>query len=81
MDRITESDLMAEIDAALVTQGNSHHLRVMFTPEQDAALLRARPGRPGGLQWPRLMAIWQGQGWPGSENTIRKRYRELEAGN
>lgn len=67
-------DWMAEIEAlrdSVTSPG-----KINFTETQDRALWAARMGEPP-VPWPKLCEWWQARGWPGCENTLRRRFREM----
>jgi len=50
--------------------------RVEFTDEQIALIMEARDVH--NVDWKTLVKWWASKGWQGSENTLRKAYREAK---
>ena len=74
---LTMDDLQAELDG--LRGEYRHHLEIALTAEQKEALRFARPGKKGGVKWYIFIGWWKAKGWPGSETTLRRKYRQLEA--
>jgi hypothetical protein len=71
---LTLEQVLAEIDAMKL--GRKAHNRIELTDLQKAALLAARPGQADGVPWRQFIAWWHDQGWDGSIDFLRSRYRE-----
>lgn len=72
---LTMEDIEAELDAI---EHPTHPNALVLSGLQKAALKHARPGQRGGIPWMAFLNFWRLKGWPGSEDTLRKYYREME---
>ena len=71
----SESDWQAELDSEIDAQmsGKRHHLCFVPCPKQAYYIVKARDA---GVEWDTIMKYCRAQGWPGSESTMLRFYRQ-----
>ena len=71
---VISDKIMAKLSAAAPTR---HPNEARFTPEANAALLKAREM---GVTWEAVGAIFREQGWPCSRQSLARQLRTIRGG-